>query len=203
MTRRPTIHDVARVAGVSKSTVSLVFQKNPVVKAETRALVLRAIEDLGYVYNRNAAILRTTRPAPAGAGLVGLVLPDLRDAFSAGFATTLQVALMQRGYATLIGNTLGDAALQARTVAAMIDHGVVALVLAALPAPSEDTFTLLRRAALPVLQVLHRAAPDLPFLAPEAPDCDSAAFGRKLAKVLLAWVEDGTVPEVLPPGALP
>lgn len=192
MTRRPTIHDVARAAGVSKSTVSLVFQKNPVVKAETRALVLRAIEDLGYVYNRNAAILRRTRPAPVGAGLVGLVLPDQREAFGAGFATALQLALAQRGYAMLIGNTLGDPALQAQSLAAMLDHGVVALVIDPLPAPPEDPFTALRRAGLPVLQVRHRAATDLPFLAPEG---DSAAFGQKLADLLLAWVEEATPPE--------
>lgn len=208
MTRRPTIHDVARAAGVSKSTVSLVFQKNPVVKAETRALVLRAIEDLGYVYNRNAANLRTTRPGlmgmgPVGAGLVGLILPDLREAFCAGFATTLQVALAQRGYAMLIGNTLGDPAALTQNLAAMIDHGVVALVLAPPPAPPEETCAALRRAGLPVLQVLHRAVEDLPFLAPGKADCDSAAFGLKLAEVLLAWVEDATLPEVSPPALLP
>ena len=39
MKRRPTIIDVARKAGVSKSTVSLVLQNSPQVRAETRELV--------------------------------------------------------------------------------------------------------------------------------------------------------------------
>jgi LacI family transcriptional regulator len=203
MTRRPTIHDVARAAGVSKSTVSLVFQKNPVVRAETRALVLRAIEDLGYVYNRNAANLRSARPGLIGQGVVGLILPDLREAFCAGFATTLQVALAQRGYTTLIANTLGDPALQAQSLAALIDHGISALVIAPLPDLPEDTFAPLRRAGLPVLQVLHRAAEDLPFIAATGPLAgpDGAGFGLHLAETLLAWAEDGILPasETLPP----
>ncbi|MEZ5868040.1 MAG: LacI family DNA-binding transcriptional regulator [Defluviimonas denitrificans] len=39
MERRPTIIDVARAAGVSKSTVSLVLQNSASVRAETRAAV--------------------------------------------------------------------------------------------------------------------------------------------------------------------
>ena len=49
MSRRPTIVDVAREAGVSKSTVSLVLQDNPVVRAETRDLVRQAMARIGYV----------------------------------------------------------------------------------------------------------------------------------------------------------
>ncbi|OZA13850.1 MAG: hypothetical protein B7Y02_05400 [Rhodobacterales bacterium 17-64-5] len=72
MIRRPTIIDVARAAGVSKSTVSLVFQKSPAVKAETRAAVLRVMAEMGYVYNRSAANLRSSK-----VGLIGLVINDL------------------------------------------------------------------------------------------------------------------------------
>ena len=53
-----TIIDVARCAGVSKSTVSLVLNKNPRVKEETRLRVEEAIKTLGYVCNSNARGLR-------------------------------------------------------------------------------------------------------------------------------------------------
>lgn len=49
-----TIIDVAKYAGVSKSTVSLVLNKSPLVKASTREKVLRAMDDLHYVPNSNA-----------------------------------------------------------------------------------------------------------------------------------------------------
>ena len=60
---RPTIIDVAEAAGVSKSTVSLVLQNSEAVKAETRDTVRRAMAELGYVYNRAAANLRSWKRA--------------------------------------------------------------------------------------------------------------------------------------------
>ena len=49
-----TLLDVAARAGVSRSTVSLVINKSPLVKDETRQRVERAIQELGYVPNPNA-----------------------------------------------------------------------------------------------------------------------------------------------------
>ncbi len=165
MSRRPTIIDVARAAGVSKSTVSLVFQKSPAVKAETRAAVQRVMVDLGYVYNRNAANLRSNR-----VGLIGVVINDLRNPFFAEFATSLQMALSQRGYATVIANTDEDPMLQAQVVGSMIEHGVSALVISPTYGGEETTFDPLLRAGLPVMQVLRKVDPrvDLfPFTAPD------------------------------------
>ena len=55
---RVTIVDVARRAGVSKSTVSLVLAGSELVAEPTRARVNRAMQALGYVYHRGAASLR-------------------------------------------------------------------------------------------------------------------------------------------------
>ncbi|MCB1347311.1 MAG: LacI family DNA-binding transcriptional regulator, partial [Maritimibacter sp.] len=103
MDKRPTIIDVARRAGVSKSTVSLVLQNSPQVRDETRAQVREAMAEIGYVYNRAAANLRS-----AGAGLIGLVINDLRNPFFTEFATSLQMSLSARGYAAVVANTDED-----------------------------------------------------------------------------------------------
>ena len=99
MSRRPTILDVARKAGVSKSTVSLVLQDSKTVKDSTRVAVKEAMAEIGYVYNRSAATLRS-----ASSGLIGLVINDLRNPFFTEFATSLQMALAESGYATVIAN---------------------------------------------------------------------------------------------------
>jgi LacI family transcriptional regulator len=152
--KRPTIVDVARRAGVSKSTVSLVLRSSPLVRPEKRARVEEAMAALGYVYNRSAASLRT-----AGVGLVGLVINDLRNPFFTEFATSAQMALAARGYAIVIANTDEDPALQTQVVTSMIEHGVSAVVIAPAYGGDGATFDRLARAGLPTLQVLRRVDP--------------------------------------------
>lgn len=165
MDKRPTIIDVATLAGVSKSTVSLVLQQSPLVKQETREDVRRAMAQLGYVYNRAAANLRS-----ANAGLIGVVINDLRNPFFTEFATSLQMALSARGYATVLANTDEDPALQAQVVGAMLEHGVSALIVS--PAyGDESAFDAIARANIPALQVLRQVVPTtrVPFAAPDYP----------------------------------
>lgn len=163
--RRPTIIDVAREAGVSKSTVSLVLQNSPLVKDETRALVRSAMEKIGYLYNRAAANMRLSN-----AGLIGVVINDLRNPFFTEFATSVQMALSDRGYAVVIANTDEDPRLQAEVVGAMVQHGVSALIISPAYGDEAATFDVLARAGLPSMQVLRRVDPrtDLfPFAAPD------------------------------------
>ena len=60
------IYDVAKKAGVSKSTVSLVLNNSPLVKPDTRELVMAAIQELGYVPNSNARCLRNQKMISLG-----------------------------------------------------------------------------------------------------------------------------------------
>ena len=179
MNRRPTIIDVARVAGISKSTVSLVLQNSSLVKEETRVLVKQAMLDIGYVYNRNAANMRGSN-----AGLIGLVINDLRNPFFTEFATSVQMALSARGYATVIANTDEDPAVQAQVVAAMIEHGVSALVISPAYGDEKATFEPLIRAGIPAMQVLRKVdarTGHFPYAAP-----DYARGGRLAAQHLHA-----------------
>ena len=167
MDRRPTIIDVAREAGVSKSTVSLVLQNSPLVREETRALVRAAMVRIGYVYNRAAANLRGSN-----AGLIGLVINDLRNPFFTEFATSLQMALSERGYAAVVANTDEDPHLQAQVVGAMIEHGVSAMILSPAYGDEAATFDALARAGVPAMQVLRRVEARtglFPFAAPDYP----------------------------------
>ncbi|QDG75370.1 LacI family DNA-binding transcriptional regulator [Labrenzia sp. PHM005] len=151
MKKRPTILDVAKKAGVSKSTVSLVLQNSPSVKIATRDTVNEAIKDLGYVYNRSAAGLRG-----AASGLIGLIINDLRNPFFTEFAASAQMEFARKGYATVIANTDEDPDVQAQVIESMIEHGVSAFVIS--PTYGEDTsaFDRIQRANIPTMQVLRQ-----------------------------------------------
>ena len=179
MNRRPTIIDVAHAAGVSKSTVSLVLQNSALVKEETRVQVKQAMLDIGYVYNRNAANMRSSN-----AGLIGLVINDLRNPFFTEFATSVQMALSARGYACVLANTDEDPALQAQVVTAMIEHGVSALVISPAYGDEEATFSPLIRAGIPAMQVLRKVdarTDHFPFAAPDYPTGSRLAAEHLLA----------------------
>jgi DNA-binding LacI/PurR family transcriptional regulator len=69
-----TVNDVARVAGVSRTTVSNVFNDRAKCSAETRIAVLTAAKQLGYKPNMAAKSLVTNR-----SHLIGLLLPSYVD----------------------------------------------------------------------------------------------------------------------------
>jgi DNA-binding LacI/PurR family transcriptional regulator len=80
----PTVHDVARRAGVSIATVSRVFGRPDVVALDTRLRVLDAANALGYAPNSTARALVRGRT-----GHIGLLVHDLANPF---FATIVKAA---------------------------------------------------------------------------------------------------------------
>jgi LacI family transcriptional regulator len=74
--RRPTSHDVARLAGVSQPTVSRALRDDPRVAPETRARVRAAAAKLGYVPSRRGRSLSTRVT-----GQIAVVVGDLGNPF--------------------------------------------------------------------------------------------------------------------------
>jgi LacI family transcriptional regulator len=151
MARRATIRDVAEKAGVSKSTVSLVLQGSPAVRAETRQAVEQAIEALDYVRNRAAAALRG-----AHSGRVGIVVNDLRTPFVTDFVAAAQQALAERGLAALVATAGEDPSAEQRAVRLALEQDVAGLLIAPCHGSGAKVFDTLLAAKLPVIQVLRQ-----------------------------------------------
>jgi DNA-binding LacI/PurR family transcriptional regulator len=98
----PTMHDVARVAGVSLKTVSNVVNEHPQVGAAIRERVRAAIEELGYRPNISARNLRSGR-----SGVIGLAVPVLSQAYFAQLADDVIRAAEARGLVVLVEQTGG------------------------------------------------------------------------------------------------
>lgn len=122
--RKPTISDVARVAGVSKSTVSLVLRNNPIVSEGARAKVVEAMAQLGYVYNRGAASLRTARSSA-----IGVIVHDLTNSFFAELAVGMDMIVQSAGYVQLLSHTGESVDRQREVVASMREHGVSGIII--------------------------------------------------------------------------
>jgi LacI family transcriptional regulator len=148
--RTVTIIDIAREAGVSKSTVSLVLKMSPLVKDETRQRVTKAMDALGYVYNRGAASLRRAR-----SDIVGMVINDLSNPFFAELAVGIERALQNSGFIPFIANTAESVVRQAEVVRSMREHGAAGLILS--PALDTDAAEIDRLGSrLPIVLTIRR-----------------------------------------------
>ena len=159
---RATIVDVARRAGVSKSTVSLVLGGSSLVAETTRERVSDAMNDLGYIYHRGAATLRGAK-----SGVIGMVINDLSNPFYVELAIGIEQACQGGAYIPFLANTAENPVRQQQVIRSMREHGAAGLVLApAMGASANDLKPLL--AGLPVVQVMRRL-PGLKasFVAPE------------------------------------
>ncbi len=100
--KRVTTHDVAKRAGVSQPTVSLVLSRNANarVSPETRERVLEAARELGYVPNVVARSLVRSRSYA-----IGVIVPDLRNPFFAEVISGAERVVSEAGFAVLLCET--------------------------------------------------------------------------------------------------
>lgn len=154
---RVTVVDIAQAAGVSKSTVSLVLQGSPLVKAATRAKVVEVMNELGYVYNRGAANLRQ---ASRRSGIIGVVVNDLTNSFYAEMAVGVDMVVQSAGFVQLLSNTGESIDRQRDIVASMREHGISGLLVSPARATDTNDFKPLIAAGIPVVVVV-RSLPGL------------------------------------------
>ena len=160
---RVTIVDVARRAGVSKSTVSLVLSGSELVAEATKLRVNEAMGALGYVYHRGAASLRA-----ASSDLVGMVMGDLSNPFFAELTAGIEDALFQRGFTPILANTSEDTTRQAQVLRAMREHNVAGIIMS--PARGTDTWTLAQQwpSHIPAIITIRRMiGSSLPYIGPD------------------------------------
>ena len=94
---KPTINDVARLAGVSKKTVSRVINDSPLLNPATREKVQKVIAELGYVPNPQARALALRRNF-----LIALVHDGSDPQLALTAQTGMLAALTGSGYALAI-----------------------------------------------------------------------------------------------------
>jgi DNA-binding LacI/PurR family transcriptional regulator len=152
-----TMRDIARVAGVSQSTVSRVLNDavtSVPIAPDTRARVLRAAEDLGY---RPNPLARGLRGAPTM--LIGAVVRDFSDPFYAGAIEALAVEAMGHGYNVVLGHAQGrlDEGIALTTV--LETRHTDAIVLLGDMQDQPRLLDDLRRSTVPVVAMWQGSSP--------------------------------------------
>ncbi|PJL07370.1 LacI family DNA-binding transcriptional regulator [Stenotrophomonas maltophilia] len=145
-----SINDVARVAGVSKSTVSRVLGGGPVSEA-VRGRVEAAIRQTGYHPNLQARRLRARHT-----GIIGLIVADIRNPFFTALIRAVEEVAYREGLRVTLCNTDEDPEREALYLQLMHEERISGLIFA----PTRTTVGRLERLALGYPTVLvDRAAP--------------------------------------------
>lgn len=152
-----TMVDVARIAGVSISTVSHVLNGTRNVEAKTRRRVVAAIEKTGY---RQDTLARAMRRAKSDS--IGLVVSDVGEPAFAEMVHGVEHAAAERGLTLLLANSAEDARREQRAVRALLDRRVDGLILASAADATIEQIAALgsERSPIVLLDRLHR---DLQF----------------------------------------
>jgi DNA-binding LacI/PurR family transcriptional regulator len=126
--RRPTLADVAKRAGVSRSLASLAIRGEGYVRAESRERIARAAAELNYRPNMAARLL-----ASAEAGYIGIVIGQVTNPLQAEIARWASVFAAEKGLTGLVSldaetDDKAEAALDA-----LLAHRVSGVVLVGTP----------------------------------------------------------------------
>ncbi|MGM7723204.1 LacI family DNA-binding transcriptional regulator [Metabacillus sp. Hm71] len=98
-----TISDVAKLSGLSKTTVSRVINNHPYVSDKKKELVLNAMKELGYTPNPSARRLRGQLTTT-----IGVIVPKIVNPFFSYLVNSIEQAAYKRGYQVLIGQSYED-----------------------------------------------------------------------------------------------
>ena len=170
----PTIHDVAKAAGVSPITVSRVFRNGHYVRPETRQRVLRAATELNYVPNAVARSLRQAR-----SGLLAFINTDMLNPLFYTMARGAEDAAQAAGMTMVLGNSDDDTELEANHLRIMAEHRVDGIIL--VPTPYTTAAHIPTLPAKVPLVLLDRRPSDL---AASLVCCDTATATRDLCQYL-------------------
>ena len=130
-----TMGDVARIAGVSASTVSHVLNGTRKVNNATRLRVEAAIEETGYRRNGVARSLAAGR-----SHTVGLSISALTNPYFGSLVHAVERALSDAGYVLIVGDSHDDVTSEQRVTGSLLDRQVDGMIVA--PAAGSERATL-------------------------------------------------------------
>lgn len=172
----PTIHDVAKRAGVGSITVSRVINHSGYISPQTRERVEKAIAELGYVPNTLARSLRSHRT-----NTVGLIVTDITNPFFTTLARGVEDTANQAGYTVIFCNTDESQEKEEKYLTVLLQKQVDGLLF--VPTQSHaSAIRQIQKHGTPVV-VIDRRVPDG---AVDTVRCDSVDGAYQLTRYLLS-----------------
>jgi LacI family transcriptional regulator len=153
--RRPTMGDVARLAGVGTMSVSRFLNASGPVSTESAERIRWAVQKLDYRLNEVARSLRGQRSR-----MIGVIVPNLSDPFFATCAHEIDIAAKAHGYTVAVANHSDKLELERKEANALIQRNIDGLII--VPADSSSDY------------LSHSAFSSTPIVFLDRPSADSS-----------------------------
>ncbi|MGQ4436618.1 MULTISPECIES: LacI family DNA-binding transcriptional regulator [unclassified Streptomyces] len=134
---RPTMREVAALAGVAIKTVSRVVNEVPTVDPAIAARVRDAADRLGYRPNLTASSLRR---GDGRTSMIGMLVEDAANPFSAALTRTVENVARERGVLVLVGSLDENPDRERELARALVDRRVDGLVI--VPAGHDHSYLI-------------------------------------------------------------
>lgn len=147
--------DVAKVAGVSPTTVSRVINNRGYISEETRKKVEKAMKDLNYYPNEIARSLYTNRTY-----FIGLILPTINNPFFSELALYIENQFTDLGYKVILCNSFGNIKKEQAYADMLMRHQVDGMIVVSYNRGIEEY----KHPKLPIVAIDHYLSPNIPVV---------------------------------------
>jgi DNA-binding LacI/PurR family transcriptional regulator len=145
---KTTLSTIADHLGVSTATVSLALRDSPLVAGITREKIKKTAIELGYIYNRRAASLRTSR-----SGIIGVVVHDIMNPFFAEILKAIEEELGNSRRTFLLCNHHDDIAIQTDFIETLLQFGADGVILSPAIGTTAENIESIEKNGLPVVMI--------------------------------------------------
>ena len=134
MAQKVKLSTIAETLGLSTATVSLALRDSPLVADQTRERIKQKAIELGYIYNRRAASLRTSR-----SGIIGVVVHDIMNPFYAEILKAIETELDRSRQTFILSNHYDSVEKQRTFIETLLQLGGDGVIMSpAIGTPAED-----------------------------------------------------------------
>ncbi|MGL4634404.1 MAG: LacI family DNA-binding transcriptional regulator [Beijerinckiaceae bacterium] len=145
---RVTLQIIADRLAVSTATVSLALRDSTVVADVTKRKVQRVAREMGYIYNRSAASLRTSRT-----NILAVAFHDVSNPYFAEMLTAIDETVRSSGRTILLGTCNESIPRQENVLSSLREYRPDGIIVCPVGGSTEDSLRNIAESGMPIVQV--------------------------------------------------
>lgn len=148
MSNKITLSTIADHLNISTATVSLALRDSPLIATLTKQRVKTVASDMGYIYNRRAAALRTSR-----SGIIGVLVHEIMNPFFAEILIAIEDELRLHKQTFLLCNHRDQIDIQTNFIDTLMQFGADGVIISPAIGTTGDDIRKIETDGLPVVMV--------------------------------------------------